>query len=213
MMVYEYAPNGTLSEHLHRKEFYFRITSLRISYVYSIYLPANWITNLAVKVFEDLDWAARMRVIMGLAYCLQYMHHELDPPVAINDIRSDAIFMTDDYAAKVSIWRRSVFLLLLKHGEQWRHGSLISYHIIINNHWLSCRLLMLACGKKSRTEQRLQSRTAAAAPNLLPISRAASSASARFCSRSYPESFLNQMTMNRPAYGYTNEPRNPKLQT
>ncbi|KAI5005940.1 hypothetical protein ZWY2020_033183 [Hordeum vulgare] len=72
MMVYEYAPNGTLSEHLH------------------------------LKVFEDLDWAARMRIIMGLAYCLQYMHHELDPPVAINDIRSDAIFMTDDYAAKIA---------------------------------------------------------------------------------------------------------------
>ncbi|EMS57675.1 putative LRR receptor-like serine/threonine-protein kinase MRH1 [Triticum urartu] len=120
MMVYEYAPNGTLSEHLH------------------------------LKVFEDLDWAARMRIIMGLAYCLQYMHHELDPPVAINDIRSDAIFMTDDYAAK-----------------------------------------------KSRTEQTPQSRTAAVAPSLLPISRPASSASARLCWRSYPESFLNnQMAMN-----------------
>jgi len=72
MMVYEYAPNGTLCEHLH------------------------------VKVFDHLDWAARMRVIMGLAYCLQYMHHELDPPVAISDIRSGAVFMTDDYAAKIA---------------------------------------------------------------------------------------------------------------
>jgi hypothetical protein len=53
-------------------------------------------------VYEHLDWAARMRIIMGMAYCLQYMHHELEPPVAVNDMRSDAIFMTDDYAAKVS---------------------------------------------------------------------------------------------------------------
>lgn len=55
----------------------------------------------AVKEFEHLDWAARMRIIMGVAYCLQYMHHDLNPPVAITDMRSDTIFMTDDYAAKV----------------------------------------------------------------------------------------------------------------
>lgn len=78
MMVFEYAPNGTLSEHLHLKE------------------------------FEHLDWAARMRIIMGVAYCLQYMHHDLNPPVAITDMRSDTIFMTDDYAAKIAdvgIWK------------------------------------------------------------------------------------------------------------
>ncbi|KAF0924883.1 hypothetical protein E2562_014967 [Oryza meyeriana var. granulata] len=78
MMVFEYAPNGTLSEHLHLKE------------------------------FEHLDWAARMRIIMGVAYCLQYMHHELNPPVSINDVRSDTIFMTDDYAAKIAdvgVWK------------------------------------------------------------------------------------------------------------
>uniref|UniRef100_A0A0D9UY39 Protein kinase domain-containing protein n=1 Tax=Leersia perrieri TaxID=77586 RepID=A0A0D9UY39_9ORYZ len=78
MMVFEYAPNGTLCEHLHLKE------------------------------FEHLDWAARMRIIMGVAYCLQYMHHELNPPVSINDVRSDTIFMTDDYAAKIAdvgIWK------------------------------------------------------------------------------------------------------------
>uniref|UniRef100_A0ACD5VDK8 Uncharacterized protein n=1 Tax=Avena sativa TaxID=4498 RepID=A0ACD5VDK8_AVESA len=78
MMVFEYAPNGTLSDHLH------------------------------VKVYEHLDWAARMRIIMGMAYCLQYMHHELDPPVAVNDMRSDAIFLTDDYAAKIAdvgVWK------------------------------------------------------------------------------------------------------------
>uniref|UniRef100_A0A0A9DIE0 Protein kinase domain-containing protein n=1 Tax=Arundo donax TaxID=35708 RepID=A0A0A9DIE0_ARUDO len=77
MMVFEFAPNGTLSQHLHLKE------------------------------FEHLDWAARMRIIMGIAYCLQYTHHELNPPVAINDVCSETIFMTDDYAAKiadVSVW-------------------------------------------------------------------------------------------------------------
>ncbi|TVU22828.1 hypothetical protein EJB05_32548 [Eragrostis curvula] len=78
MMVFEFAPNGTLSQHLHIKE------------------------------FEHLDWPARMRITMGIAYCLQYTHHELNPPVAINDLCSDTVFMTDCYAAKiadVSVWK------------------------------------------------------------------------------------------------------------
>ncbi|KAG6573312.1 protein MALE DISCOVERER 2 [Cucurbita pepo subsp. pepo] len=72
MMVFEYAPNGTLFEHLH------------------------------VKEVEHLDWASRMRIIMGTAYCLQYMHHDLNPPVAHTNLTSTAIYLTDDYAAKIA---------------------------------------------------------------------------------------------------------------
>ncbi|CAK9327509.1 unnamed protein product [Citrullus colocynthis] len=72
MMVFEYAPNGTLFEHLH------------------------------VKEVEHLDWGARMRIIMGTAYCLQYMHHDLNPPVAHTNLTSSSIYLTDDYAAKIA---------------------------------------------------------------------------------------------------------------
>jgi serine/threonine protein kinase len=71
MMVFEYAPNGTLFEHLHDKE------------------------------TEHLDWSARMRIIMGTAYCLQHMHG-MNPPMAHTDFNSSEIYLTDDYAAKVS---------------------------------------------------------------------------------------------------------------
>ncbi|KAG5517061.1 hypothetical protein RHGRI_037717 [Rhododendron griersonianum] len=71
MMVFEYAPNGTAFEHLH------------------------------VKEVEHLDWNARMRIIMGTAYCLQYMH-ELNPPVAHSNLTTTSIFLTDDYAAKIA---------------------------------------------------------------------------------------------------------------
>ncbi|XP_021766121.1 protein MALE DISCOVERER 1-like [Chenopodium quinoa] len=71
MMVLEYAPSGSFFEHLH------------------------------VKEVERLDWNARMRVIMGAAYCLQYMHHDLNPPVAHMNLRSSIIYLTDDYAAKL----------------------------------------------------------------------------------------------------------------
>ncbi|XP_062162449.1 protein MALE DISCOVERER 2-like isoform X1 [Alnus glutinosa] len=72
MMVFEYAPNGSLFEHLH------------------------------VKEVEHLDWNVRMRVIMGTAYCLQYMHHDLNPPIAHSNLNSTAIYLTDDYAAKIA---------------------------------------------------------------------------------------------------------------
>ncbi|KAL9233985.1 hypothetical protein vseg_008912 [Gypsophila vaccaria] len=72
MMVFEYAPSGNLFEHLH------------------------------VEEFENLDWNSRMRVIMGAAYCLQYMHHDLSSPVLHSKLNSAAIYLTDDYAAKLA---------------------------------------------------------------------------------------------------------------
>ncbi|KAG0468166.1 hypothetical protein HPP92_017494 [Vanilla planifolia] len=71
MMVYEYAPNGTLFEHLHIKE------------------------------AEPLDWVARLRIAMGIAYCLEHLQR-LEPPMVLRNLNSSTIFLTEDYAAKVS---------------------------------------------------------------------------------------------------------------
>ncbi|XP_076957242.1 inactive receptor-like serine/threonine-protein kinase At2g40270 [Bidens hawaiensis] len=71
MMVFEYAPNGTLFEHLH------------------------------VKEAEHLDWSTRLRIAMGVAYCLEYLH-QLDPPIAHKNLKSSSIYLTEDYAAKIS---------------------------------------------------------------------------------------------------------------
>ncbi|KAI4368127.1 hypothetical protein MLD38_016721 [Melastoma candidum] len=73
MMVFEYAPNGQLFEHLHE-----------------------------IKDAEHLDWTTRMRIVMGIAYCLRYMHHELKPPVPHSNLNSSSICLTDDFAAKVA---------------------------------------------------------------------------------------------------------------
>nr|QAS62468.1 LRR receptor-like serine/threonine-protein kinase [Sedum alfredii] len=51
---------------------------------------------------EHLDWRTRLRIIMGVAYCLQHMHHELHPLVAHCCLQSKAIRLSDDYAAKVT---------------------------------------------------------------------------------------------------------------
>ncbi|XP_028768984.1 inactive receptor-like serine/threonine-protein kinase At2g40270 isoform X2 [Neltuma alba] len=71
MMVFEYAPNGTLFEHLHIRE------------------------------AEQLDWGMRMRIAMGIAYCLEHMH-QLEPPISLRNLQSSSIYLTEDNAAQVS---------------------------------------------------------------------------------------------------------------
>lgn len=78
MLVFEYASNGTLYEHLHYGE------------------PGQ------------LSWSARMKIIVGVAHGLQYMHHELVPPVAILDLDSNAVYLTEDFSPKLAdfeIWK------------------------------------------------------------------------------------------------------------
>ncbi|XP_074339905.1 inactive receptor-like serine/threonine-protein kinase At2g40270 isoform X2 [Apium graveolens] len=79
MMVFEYAPNGTLFEHLHIKE------------------------------AEHLDWGMRLRIAMGMAYCLEHMH-QLKPPISHKNLNSSVVNLTEDYAAKISdfgLWTES----------------------------------------------------------------------------------------------------------
>ncbi|KAL5997847.1 hypothetical protein ACLOJK_008779 [Asimina triloba] len=81
MLVFEYCSCGSLYERLHAKE------------------------------AEHLDWPSRVRIIMGLAYCLRYMHHELNPPVSHPCLMSKAVLLTDDNAAKIAevgIWKELV---------------------------------------------------------------------------------------------------------
>ncbi|KAJ1264054.1 hypothetical protein BS78_09G233300 [Paspalum vaginatum] len=95
MMVLEYAPNGTLYESLH------------------------------VEDFEHIGWRGRMRIIMGLAYCLQHMH-ELNPPVVHPDLQSSSILLSEDGAAKIadmSVWHE-----VISEGKTPKNGELGYQH-------------------------------------------------------------------------------------
>lgn len=50
---------------------------------------------------------------MGTAYCLQYMHHDLNPPVAHTNLTSSYIYLTDDYAAKVHLYSHLDALIII----------------------------------------------------------------------------------------------------
>ncbi|BAT88306.1 hypothetical protein LR48_Vigan09g129300 [Vigna angularis] len=87
MMVFEYAPNGTLFEHLHIRE------------------------------AERLDWGMRIRIAMGIAYCLEHMH-QLTPPIAYKSILSSSVYLTEDYAAKLSDFSFWTDIVSTKKGSE-----------------------------------------------------------------------------------------------
>lgn len=90
----------------------------------------------ADEEFDHLDWSARMRIVMGIAYCLQHMH-ELNPPIAHPDLQSSSICMADDYAAKVN-----------------KYFSCSALHISLDAHVILCRLQISVFGKKLLLEER-----------------------------------------------------------
>ncbi|KAL1569061.1 putative LRR receptor-like serine/threonine-protein kinase [Salvia divinorum] len=71
MLVFDYASNGTLFEHLHYGE------------------------------ACQFSWTRRMRILIGIARGLKYLHSELDPPFTISDLSSSSIYLTDDFSPKL----------------------------------------------------------------------------------------------------------------
>lgn len=96
MMVLEYAANGTLYEHLHGKSSYCQ----NASFLVFVLKLKCFALPFAVEGFDHIDWNGRMRIIMGVAYCMQYMH-ELKPCITHSELQSSAILLSEDGAAKV----------------------------------------------------------------------------------------------------------------
>ncbi|KAL6616274.1 hypothetical protein ACP70R_038544 [Stipagrostis hirtigluma subsp. patula] len=72
MLVYEYIPNGTLRE------------------------------NLMGKQGIHLDWKKRLRIAIGSAKGLAYLHELADPPIIHRDIKSTNILLDESLNAKVA---------------------------------------------------------------------------------------------------------------
>jgi Ser/Thr protein kinase RdoA (MazF antagonist) len=53
---------------------------------------------------EPLSWKQRMRVAIGTASAMQYLHGLPGSPVIHGDLTSHNVFLTDDFSAKVRIW-------------------------------------------------------------------------------------------------------------
>ncbi|VAH39206.1 unnamed protein product [Triticum turgidum subsp. durum] len=71
MLVFEYASNGTLYEHLHYGE------------------------------AAQFSWLRRMKIAIGIAQGLRYLHTESQPPFAISELTSNSVYVTEDFTPKL----------------------------------------------------------------------------------------------------------------
>ncbi|XP_019056805.1 PREDICTED: probable receptor-like protein kinase At2g42960 isoform X2 [Tarenaya hassleriana] len=74
MLVYEYVNNGNLEQWLHG----------------------------AMHQHGTLTWEARMKIILGTAQALAYLHEAIEPKVVHRDIKASNILIDDGFNAKIS---------------------------------------------------------------------------------------------------------------
>ncbi|XP_022776104.1 proline-rich receptor-like protein kinase PERK12 [Durio zibethinus] len=72
LLIYEFVPNSTLEHHLHAKD-----------------LPV-------------LEWAKRVKIAVGAAKGLAYLHEDCHPKIIHRDIKSANILLDDDFEAQVA---------------------------------------------------------------------------------------------------------------
>ncbi|MED6221832.1 hypothetical protein PIB30_058433 [Stylosanthes scabra] len=73
-LVYELIPNGSVESHLHGVD----------------------------RENSPLDWSARIKIALGAARGLAYLHEDSSPPVIHRDFKSSNILLEDDFTPKVS---------------------------------------------------------------------------------------------------------------
>ncbi|PKU64540.1 probable LRR receptor-like serine/threonine-protein kinase At1g63430 [Dendrobium catenatum] len=76
MLVFEYASNGTLYEHLHYGD------------------------------TGHLSWLRRLKIAIGVARGLRYLHTEVQPPFTISELNSNAVYLTEDFSPKLVDFER-----------------------------------------------------------------------------------------------------------
>lgn len=81
MLVFEYASNGTLSEHLHYGE------------------------------GCQMSWTRRMKIIIGIARGLRYLHTDIHPPFTISELNTNAVYLTEDFSPKLVDFESSKAIL------------------------------------------------------------------------------------------------------
>ncbi|KAG8055132.1 hypothetical protein GUJ93_ZPchr0001g29550 [Zizania palustris] len=74
ILVYECMPNGSLEDHL-------------------LDVPPN---------AKPLSWQARMRIAVGAAKGIEYLHEVANPPVIYRDLKASNILLDEDFNAKLS---------------------------------------------------------------------------------------------------------------
>ncbi|CAK9161412.1 unnamed protein product [Ilex paraguariensis] len=76
-LIYKYMPNGDLSSSLFKKN------------------------NLADDPLQSLDWITRLKIAIGAAEGLSYLHHECTPPLVHRDVQASSILLDDKFEVRL----------------------------------------------------------------------------------------------------------------
>ncbi|KAF5182963.1 kinase domain [Thalictrum thalictroides] len=77
IIVYKYMPNGDLSNSLYRK------------------------SEHEDDSLQSLDWITRLKIAIGAAEGLSYLHHECSPPLVHRDVQASSILLDDKFEVRL----------------------------------------------------------------------------------------------------------------
>ncbi|KAL2636754.1 hypothetical protein AAZV13_06G015400 [Glycine max] len=106
LLVYEYMPMGSLEDHLF--EFLGSVIETPSTTATAMGLVVVACVIHPLVIFdphpdkEPLSWSTRMKIAVGAARGLEYLHCKADPPVIYRDLKSANILLDNEFNPKLS---------------------------------------------------------------------------------------------------------------